>query len=90
MAQALAKPSCNDTPQFCAVRAFYNAVTAWKFDALEKLFSEDYIHKTLPATAGDAPKNKAEGIAHAKAVGAMFGYAPLKVRPGSVRFRRAC
>jgi ketosteroid isomerase-like protein len=78
-----AKPS--SSPQFGAVRQFYEAITRWDFDALEKLFSEEYVHKTLPASADDPPKNKAQGIAHARAVGAMLGHAPLGV---SQRARR--
>ncbi len=80
MTPALAQPS--SSPQFSAVRQFYDAVAAWNFDDLDKLFSEDYVHTTHPASAKDAPKNKAQGIEHAKAVGAMFGHAPLKVRQG--------
>jgi ketosteroid isomerase-like protein len=74
---SFAKPS--SSPQFIAVRKFYEAITHWDFDALEALFSEDYVHKTLPASANDPPKNKAQGIAHARAVGAMLDHAPLKV-----------
>ncbi|KAI0291003.1 hypothetical protein BC826DRAFT_514111 [Russula brevipes] len=68
----------NPSPQLSVVLQWYKAVTAWKFDVLEELFSDDYIHKTLPASANEQPKNKAEGIAHAKAVGALFGYKPLQ------------
>jgi hypothetical protein len=69
----------NPSPQLSVVLQWYKAVTAWKFEVLEELFSDDYIHKTLPASANEQPKNKAEGIAHAKAVGALFGYKPLQV-----------
>ena len=69
----------SSSPQFSAVQQFYEAVSHWDFEALEKLFAENYVHKTLPASANDPPKNKAEGIAHARAVGAMLGHAPLKV-----------
>lgn len=74
---SFAKPSFS--PQSNAVGQFYEAITRWDLDALETLFSEDYVHKTLPASAKDPPKNKAQGIAHARAVGAMLGHAPLKV-----------
>jgi hypothetical protein len=69
----------SSSPQFGVVRQFYDAVTSWDFDAFERLFAEDYIHKTLPASANDPPKNKVQGIAHAKAVGEMLGHAPLEV-----------
>lgn len=66
------------SPQFNAVQQFYDAVTTWKFDVLESLFSEDYVSRILPASANVPPKNKAEGIQHAKEFGASIGYAPLK------------
>jgi hypothetical protein len=69
----------NPSPQLSVVLQWYKAITAWKFDVLEELFSDDYMHKTLPASANEEPKNKAEGIGHAKAVGALFGYKPLQV-----------
>lgn len=68
------------SPQFNAVQQFYDAVTTWKFDVLESLFSDDYVSKVLPASANVPPKDKAEGIQHAKDIGASIGYAPLKVR----------
>ena len=68
------------SPQFNAVQQFYDAVTTWKFDVLESLFSEDYVSRILPASANVPPKNKTEGIQHAKEVGDSMGYAPLKVR----------
>lgn len=67
------------SPQFNAVQQFYDAVTTWKFDVLESLFSEDYVSSILPASANVPPKNKTEGIQHAKEFGASIGYAPLKV-----------
>jgi len=79
------------SPQFNAVQQFYDAVTTWKFDVLESLFSEDYVSIILPASANVPPKNKTEGIQHAKEFGASIGYAPLKYEifelieaPGSV------
>lgn len=69
----------NPSPQLRAVLGFYDAITNWKFDVIEELFSEDYIHTTLPASAKEPPKNKAQGIAHAKGVAAALGNTPLKV-----------
>ncbi|KAI9444093.1 hypothetical protein H4582DRAFT_2190254 [Lactarius indigo] len=70
---------------------FTRPIATWKFDVLEALFSDDYIHKTLPATANDPPKNKAEGIGHAKSIGKLLGYTDLKYEifqsneaPGSI------
>jgi hypothetical protein len=70
----------NPSPHLGAVLQFYDAITNWKYDVVEKLFSEDYIHTTLPASAKEPPKTKAQGMAHAKAVGAALGYTPLKVK----------
>ncbi len=69
----------NPSPQLSVVLQFYDAITNWKFDAVEQLFSDDYIHTTLPSTAKEPPKNKAQGLAHGKAVAAALGYTPLKV-----------
>lgn len=69
----------NPSPQLCAVLQFYDAITTWKFDAIEELFDDDYLHTTLPSTAKEPPKNKAQGLAHAKDVAAALGYIPLKV-----------
>ena len=69
----------NPSPQLSAVLQFYDAITTWKFDTVEELFDDDYIHTTLPSTVKEPPKNKAEGVAHAKAVAAALGYTPLKV-----------
>jgi hypothetical protein len=67
------------SPQLSAVLQFYDAITNWKLDTVEELFDDDYIHTTLPSTAKEPPKNKAQGLAHAKDVAAAFGYTPLKV-----------
>jgi len=71
------------------VAQFYKAVTVWDFDVLEKLFSEDYEHKTLPASANDPPKNKQQGIEYAKAVGASLGFTKLNVRDRRSTIARA-
>ena len=70
------------------VTRFYEAVTVWDFDALEELFSEDYEHKTLPATANDPPKNKRQGIDHARRVGDSLGKTKLKVRDRRIKIAR--
>ena len=69
----------NPSPQLSAVQLFFDAITTWKFSVVEELFSDDYKHTTLPTTANQPPKTKAQGIAHAKAVAAALGNAPLKV-----------
>jgi len=71
------------------VTQFYEAITVWDFDALEKLFSEDYEHKTLPASANDPPKNKQQGIEYAKAVGGSLGFTKLNVRDQRSTIARA-
>ena len=71
------------------VTQFYEAVTVWDFGALEKLFSEDYEHKTLPASANDPPKNKREGIEHARVVGGLLGNTKLNVRDRRITIARA-
>jgi len=68
----------NPSPQLSAVLRWYDAITTWKFDVVEELFSDDYTHTTLPSSAKVPPKNKAEGLAHAKAVAGALGYTPLK------------
>lgn len=68
----------NPSPQLSAVLQFYDAITNWKFDTVEKLFDDEYIHTTLPSSTKEPPKNKAEGLAHAKGVAAALGYTPLK------------
>ena len=70
------------------VTRFYEAVTVWNLDALEELFSENYEHKTLPATANDPPKNKQQGINHAKCVGDSLGRTNLKVRDRRIKIAR--
>ncbi|KAH9005642.1 hypothetical protein EDB86DRAFT_2879772 [Lactarius hatsudake] len=81
----------NPSAQLSVVLKFYEAIATWKFDVLEALFSDDYIHKTLPATANDPPKNKTEGIEYAKSLGKLIGYTSLKYEifqlneaPGSI------
>ncbi|KAH9179026.1 hypothetical protein EDB89DRAFT_2063131 [Lactarius sanguifluus] len=81
----------NPSAQLSVVLKFYEAIANWKFDVLEALFSDDYIHKTLPATANDPPKNKTEGIEYAKSLGKLIGYTGLKYEifqfneaPGSI------
>ncbi len=74
------------SPQLCAVLSFYDAVTNWKFDVLDELFADDYIHDTYPSSANVPPKSKTEGIEHAKAIGALLGYTPLKARRASIKF----
>jgi hypothetical protein len=69
----------NPSPQLSAVLQFYDAITNWKFDTLENLFDDDYIHTSLPSTTKEPPKTKAQGVEHAKGVGAALGYIPLKV-----------
>jgi hypothetical protein len=51
-----------------------------EFDILEAQFSDDYIHKTLPSTANDPPKDKTQGIEYAKSFGKLLGYRDLQVR----------
>ncbi|KAI9462836.1 hypothetical protein BJY52DRAFT_113540 [Lactarius psammicola] len=68
----------NPSAQLSVVLKFYEAISNWKFDVLEALFSDDYIHKTLPATANDPPKNKAQGIEYAKSIGKLLGYTHLE------------
>ncbi|KAI0305199.1 hypothetical protein B0F90DRAFT_1702438, partial [Multifurca ochricompacta] len=70
--------SANVSPQLSVVHQFYEAISGWKFDVLEAVFADDYRHTTLPASANDPPKNKAQGIAYAKAVGTALGYVPVK------------
>jgi hypothetical protein len=72
-------PTSNISAQLSVVLKWYEAVSTWKFDVLEEQFSDDYIHKTFPATANDPPKNKAEGIEFAKTVGTLLGCTPLQV-----------
>src|SRR6266699_1408798 len=69
----------NPSPQLSAVLQFYDAITNWKFDTLENLFDDDYIHTSLPSTTKEPQKTKAQGLEHAKGVGAALGYIPLKV-----------
>jgi hypothetical protein len=69
----------NPSPQLSAVLRFYDGITNWKFDTIEELFDADYIHTTLPSTAKEPQKNKAQGLAHAKGVAAALGYTPMKV-----------
>lgn len=85
----IAKPSSSQVN--ATVTKFYEAVTAWDFDALETLFSEDYEHRTLPASANDPPKDKKQGIEFARAIGQLLGHAKLNYEifksielPGSV------
>ena len=73
--------------QLSVVLKFYEAISTWKFDVLEALFSDDYIHKTLPATANDPPKNKAQGIEYAKSIGKLLGYSDLQVRRAFINWR---
>ncbi|KAI9453122.1 hypothetical protein F5148DRAFT_1289298 [Russula earlei] len=70
--------SNNPSPQFTAVLKFYEAIGFWKFDVLEKLFSEEYTSTTLPASANQPVRDKRQGIAYAKTFGGALGYAPLK------------
>ena len=70
----------NPSAQLSVVLKWYDAVSTWKFDVLEEQFSDDYVHKTLPATANDPPKNKAQGIEYAKSIGKLLGYTHLQVR----------
>ncbi|KAI0278523.1 hypothetical protein BC826DRAFT_1106158 [Russula brevipes] len=68
----------NPSPQLGAVLQWHKAATAWEFDVLEALLSDDYTYKIHPASANKQPKNKGEAVAYAKFVGALFGYKPLK------------
>jgi hypothetical protein len=70
----------NPSPQLDVVLKWYEAITVWNFDHLSVSMADTYKHTTLPASAGEAPKDKAQGIAHAKAVAALQGHAPMKVR----------
>lgn len=81
----------NPSAQLSVVLKFYEAMANWKFDVLEVLLSDDYIHKTLPAAANDPPKNKTEGREYAKSLGKLVGYTDLKYEifqlnetPGSI------
>jgi len=68
----------NPSPQLSTVLRWYDAVTTWNFDVVDELFPEDYQHTTLPSSANQPPKNKAQGLAFAKGVAAQLGYTPLK------------
>ncbi len=70
----------NPSAQLSVVLKWYGAISTWQFDVLEALLSDDYIHKTLPASANDPPKNKAKGIEHAKSIAQSLGYTHLEVR----------
>jgi hypothetical protein len=70
----------NPSPQLGVVLQWHKAATAWEFDVLEEVLSDDYSYKILPASANKQPKNKGEAMAYAKSFGALFGYKPLKVR----------
>ncbi|THH12965.1 hypothetical protein EW146_g7215 [Bondarzewia mesenterica] len=63
----------NPSPQLLTVLNWFDAITRWDFDTLASLLSDDYVHSTLPASAGDPDKNKEEGIAHAKVSAQMLG-----------------
>lgn len=71
-------PTSNPSAQLSVVLKWYEAVSTWKFDVLEAVLSDDYIHDTLPATANDTRKNKAEGIEYAKSIGGLLGYSHLQ------------
>jgi hypothetical protein len=60
----------NPSPQLGVVLQWHKAATAWEFDVLEVLLSDDYTYKILPASANEQPKNKGEAMAYAKSVGA--------------------
>ena len=66
--------------QLGVVLRWYDAITTWKFDVVEELFADDYEHTTVPASANEPPKNKAQGIEHAKYIGKLLGYPCLQVR----------
>jgi len=68
----------NPSPQLGVVLQWHKAATAWEFDVLEVLLSDDYTYRILPASANAQPKNKGEAMAYVKSVGALFGYKPLK------------
>lgn len=72
-------PTSEPSAQLSVVLRWYDAVSTWKFNVLEEQFSEDYIHETLPSSANDPPKNKAQGIEFAKTVGKLLGHTPLQV-----------
>ncbi|KAI0316309.1 hypothetical protein OF83DRAFT_1173022 [Amylostereum chailletii] len=67
----------NPTPQLNTVLVWYKAVSSWDIAALTTLLSENYVHHTLPASANDPPKNKTEGLAHARKMGEIFGNKPM-------------
>jgi hypothetical protein len=63
---AVADPS-SSSPVNATVTKFYEAVTVWDFDAFEELFSEDYEHRTLPASVNAGPpKNEEDDMKHIK------------------------
>ncbi|KAH9975953.1 hypothetical protein BGW80DRAFT_1250794 [Lactifluus volemus] len=81
----------NPSRQLSTVLKWFEEITSWNFDAVSSMLSDDYKHTTLPASAGEAPKDKAQGIAHAKAIASLLGHAPLKYEicqlnesPGSI------
>ena len=84
MSSSTSKPSA----QLSVVLRWYEAVSNWKFDVLEEVFSEDYKHETLPSTVNDPQKNKAQGIEFAKSMGKLLGYTPLQVRRAFINWGR--
>lgn len=72
-------PPSNPSPQLRTVLRWYEAVTSWDFETLDKIFSDDYVHVSLPASVKEADKNKTEGLAHAKVMSGLFEGKPLKV-----------
>lgn len=72
-------PPSNPSPQLQTVLRWFQAIVQWDFNALETLLSDDYLHATLPASAGDPNKNKEQGIAHAKSIAALLGGQAMNV-----------
>ena len=70
----------NPSPQLSAVLKWYDAVSTWNIEAFSSSLAEEYTQSTLPVSAGQAQKDKAQGVAHAKAVAASLGNVPLAVR----------
>ena len=62
------------------VTRFFEGLKDWDFDIIEEVFSEDFVHTTLPASTNEPPRDKKRGIEHAKAVAALLGNPHLDVR----------
>ncbi|KAI0263038.1 hypothetical protein BC834DRAFT_971586 [Gloeopeniophorella convolvens] len=71
-------PTDTASAQLRTVQQWYDAVAAWDFDALGALLADTYEHRTLPASARDPPKNKAQGLTLARTVAAALDHLALQ------------